>query len=113
MSTTCIISLLKNTYAEGFETNGLKKVRTICNFSSCDFANALGVTRQMISAWENGTKSIPKQQRKHYLIGSTILFNKPTRHFWLIKSQSLLSALALIIYGLYLILRNPFKYKEF
>jgi len=42
--------------------NGLKKIRTICNFSSCDLANVLGVTRQMISAWENGTKNIPKQR---------------------------------------------------
>lgn len=39
--------------------NGLKCIRTQCNFSLSDLATRLGVSRQMISAWENGRRKIP------------------------------------------------------
>ncbi len=38
--------------------NGLKFIRTRCNISLSELANVLGVSRQHISAWENGVKSI-------------------------------------------------------
>lgn len=42
--------------------NGLKYIRMRCNLSSSELANILGVTRQALSAWENGKKEIPKQR---------------------------------------------------
>ena len=44
--------------------NGLKYIRTQCNFSLGELAKRLGVSRQMISAWENGKKEISKQRRE-------------------------------------------------
>ncbi len=44
--------------------NGLKTIRRQCNFSLSELANTFGVTRQAISAWENGKKPIPKQRRE-------------------------------------------------
>ncbi len=36
--------------------NGLKFIRTQCNLSLNNVAQALNVSRQIISAWENGKK---------------------------------------------------------
>lgn len=36
--------------------NGLKYIRTQCNFSLSELAERLDVSRQIISAWENGKK---------------------------------------------------------
>ena len=44
--------------------NGLKYIRTRCNLSLNDLAEAIGVTRQALSAWENERKEIPKQRKK-------------------------------------------------
>lgn len=44
--------------------NGLQFIRTRCNISAIALAEHLGVTRQMISAWENGRKSIPESRKK-------------------------------------------------
>lgn len=46
--------------------NGLKFIRTRCNISLSELANVIGVTRQQISAWENGVKPI-SQNRLHQL----------------------------------------------
>lgn len=43
--------------------NGLKFIRKQCNFSLSGLANHIGVSRQMISAWENGTKTIPPKRK--------------------------------------------------
>lgn len=40
--------------------NGLKIIRIQCNYSVGELAAEIGVSRQMISAWENGKKSIPE-----------------------------------------------------
>lgn len=42
--------------------NGLKFIRTQCNISLSNLAMALGVSRQMISAWENDKKELPKKR---------------------------------------------------
>lgn len=39
--------------------NGLRLIRKRCNFSLSELAEVLSVSRQQISAWENGKKSIP------------------------------------------------------
>lgn len=44
--------------------NGLKYIRTQCNLSLNNVAQALGVSRQIVSAWENGKKDIPNERRK-------------------------------------------------
>lgn len=44
--------------------NGLKYIRTRCNLSLNDLAEAIGVSRQALSAWENERKEIPKQRKK-------------------------------------------------
>ena len=44
--------------------NGLRYIRTRCNLSISELADALDVTRQYISAWENGRKPIPKNRLK-------------------------------------------------
>lgn len=44
--------------------NGLKTIRRQCNFSLSELANTFGVTRQAISAWENGKKPIPRQRKE-------------------------------------------------
>ena len=36
--------------------NGLKYIRVRCNLSLNDLAECIGVTRQALSAWENGKK---------------------------------------------------------
>lgn len=46
--------------------NGLRYIRNKCNLSLSELADKLGVTRQMVSAWENGRKSIP-ESRLHEL----------------------------------------------
>lgn len=38
--------------------NGLRFIRTQCNLSLNDIATVLGVSRQMVSSWENGKKEI-------------------------------------------------------
>lgn len=38
--------------------NGLKFIRTRCNISLSELADVLSVSRQQISAWENGVKPI-------------------------------------------------------
>ena len=42
--------------------NGLKFIRTQCNISLSNLAMALGVSRQMVSAWENDKKELPKKR---------------------------------------------------
>lgn len=42
--------------------NGLKIIRIRCNLSINDIADILGVSRQLVSAWENGKKSIPEKR---------------------------------------------------
>lgn len=44
--------------------NGLKCIRTQCNFSLNDLSERIGVSRQLISAWENGKKEIPLTRKK-------------------------------------------------
>jgi len=44
--------------------NGLQYIRVRCNLSLSELAEQLGVTRQAVSAWENGKKEIPEQRRK-------------------------------------------------
>ena len=43
--------------------NGLKYIRTQCNFSLSELADRLNVSRQIISAWENGKKEIPETRK--------------------------------------------------
>lgn len=44
--------------------NGLKYIRTQCNFSLSELAERLEVSRQIISAWETGKKQIPENRKK-------------------------------------------------
>lgn len=44
--------------------NGLKFIRTQCNLSLNNVAQALNVSRQIISAWENGKKDIPNERKE-------------------------------------------------
>lgn len=46
--------------------NGLRFIRTQCNISLSDLAMALGVSRQMVSAWENEKKDL-SEKRKNQL----------------------------------------------
>lgn len=43
--------------------NGLKYIRTQCNFSLSELADRLNLSRQIISAWENGKKEIPEARK--------------------------------------------------
>lgn len=43
--------------------NGLKLIRRRCNVTASALAKRLGVTRQMVSAWENGRKKIPDERK--------------------------------------------------
>lgn len=38
--------------------NGLKFIRTQCNLSLNNVAQTLNVSRQIVSAWENGKKNV-------------------------------------------------------
>ena len=67
--------------------NGLKYIRTKCNLSSAEVAEILSVTRQAVSAWENGTKDIPEgrlAQLSDYFGIDTVYFgdicDKDIRH---------------------------------
>lgn len=44
--------------------NGLKIIRTRCNLSINDIADILGISRQLVSAWENGRKIISSKRAK-------------------------------------------------
>ena len=44
--------------------NGLKQIRTQCDFSVTDIAKKLGVSKQAVSSWENGKKEIPEARRR-------------------------------------------------
>lgn len=44
--------------------NGLKFIRKQCNFSLSGLADYIGVSRQIISAWENGVKEIPRKRKQ-------------------------------------------------
>ena len=44
--------------------NGLKYIRTRCNLSLSELAETMGITRQALSAWENGKKEIPEQRKE-------------------------------------------------
>lgn len=44
--------------------NGLTYIRRQCNLSLSELADTLGVSRQAISSWENGRKSIPGKRKK-------------------------------------------------
>lgn len=48
--------------------NGLRYIRNKCNLSLSELADKLGVTRQMVSAWENGRKAIPANRLKELSI---------------------------------------------
>ena len=41
---------------------GLRFIRTQCNLSLNDIATVLGVSRQMVSSWENGKKEISRER---------------------------------------------------
>ncbi len=43
---------------------GLKFIRRRCNYTLSDFANELGVSRQILSEWENNSKPIPKSRKE-------------------------------------------------
>ncbi len=44
--------------------NGLRYIRTRCNLSLNELADHIGVSRQALSAWENGKKEIPEQRKE-------------------------------------------------
>ena len=44
--------------------NGLKQIRTQCDFTVTDVAKKLGVSKQAVSSWENGKKEIPEARRR-------------------------------------------------
>lgn len=44
--------------------NGLKLIRAKCNVSLSQLADILDVSRQQVSAWENGRKMIPEKRLK-------------------------------------------------
>ena len=44
--------------------NGLRYIRTQCNISLSGLADALGVSRQIVSAWETGKKEIPPRRKQ-------------------------------------------------
>lgn len=44
--------------------NGLKYIRMRCNLSLADLAKHIGVSRQIVSAWENGTRGISDRNLK-------------------------------------------------
>ena len=46
--------------------NGLKYIRTKCNYSQRALAEAMGVSRQAINMWEN-SKKLPSKERKEDL----------------------------------------------
>lgn len=48
--------------------NGLKYIRSRCNYSQRALAEALGVSRQAINMWENSKKSIPKERQNEICI---------------------------------------------
>ena len=43
--------------------NGLKYIRTKCNYSQRALAEVMGVSRQAINMWEN-SKKLPSKERK-------------------------------------------------
>ena len=43
-------------------TNGLRYIRNRCNLSMTDLAKHLGLSRQVIGAWETGKKTIPDKR---------------------------------------------------
>lgn len=44
--------------------NGLKFIRIQCNLSRSSIAKKIGVSRQLIGAWENGKKNIPEKRKE-------------------------------------------------
>ena len=44
--------------------NGLKLIRTRCDYTIMDVAKKLGVSKQAVSAWENGKKEIPEARKR-------------------------------------------------
>lgn len=42
--------------------NGLKFIRTRCSISLSELADVLGISRQQVSAWENGIKPISEKR---------------------------------------------------
>ena len=48
--------------------NGLRYIRKQCNFSLSQLAERLEVSRQIISAWENGKKEIPEMRKKQLAV---------------------------------------------
>ena len=44
--------------------SGLKIIRIRCNLSLNEIAEILGVSRQAVSSWENGEKTVPPERRK-------------------------------------------------
>ena len=53
--------------------NGLKFIRTQSNISLSNLAMALGVSRQMVSAWENDKKELLKRGWSSYLGIRTVM----------------------------------------
>lgn len=68
MSTFCSMAIYEvatsSKREEDFEMNGLKYIRMRCNLSLADLAKHIGVSRQIISAWENGSRGISEKNRK-------------------------------------------------
>lgn len=48
---------------EGAKMNGLKAVRKQCNMTIQELADKLCVSKQIVSAWENGVKEIPATRK--------------------------------------------------
>ena len=53
----------KKTEEGGMKMNGLKYIRTRCNLSLAELGDYIGVSRQTISSWENGTRGISKSNK--------------------------------------------------
>ena len=43
--------------------NGLRLIRTRCNYSQANLAEKLGVTRQAVNMWEHSKKPIPDSRK--------------------------------------------------
>ena len=56
--------------------NGLKFIRTQCNLSLNNVAQTLNVSRQIVSAWENGKKDIPKERADEVMKNTLKMWDK-------------------------------------
>ena len=56
--------------------NGLKFIRTQCNLSLNNVAQTLNVSRQIVSAWENGKKDITKERADEVMKNTLKMWDK-------------------------------------